>query len=269
MARLISVGSRPTRRSARRGSAFLCANVSGAMNGTFQPSAYRAAIFSVRFSPPPPIQMGSFACTGRGSLRASVSVKCWPSKVVTSSCSRPRRHWMPSSSWSMRVFTSGNGMPYASYSTWPSRRRCPCRRGRRQLVDGGDRLGQHRRVAVADGVHERAAAHLRWCCTPARRASRRPRGRRRRRAGRWRRRSGPRSRSSRSRGPRSAATPPRSSSAVVCCSPVCTPKTVMAPTVVCADASSARRTPEWNSSTTRSARPTIPRCCSSWASPPR
>ena len=40
------------------------------MNGTFQPSACWAAMRSVTFSPPPPIQIGRRACTGFGSHRA-------------------------------------------------------------------------------------------------------------------------------------------------------------------------------------------------------
>ena len=87
------------------------AKVSGATNGMLQASAHLAAMRSVRCSPWPPIQIGSSGCTGFGSQRASWSWKYWPSNVVTSSRSRPRTHWMASSSWSIRTFTGGNGMP--------------------------------------------------------------------------------------------------------------------------------------------------------------
>ena len=86
-------------------------NSSGLMKGTFQPSAYFAAIFSVRFSPPPPIQIGIFDWRGRGSLRASFSWNHSPANDVTSSCSRPRTQRAASSSWSSLIFAEGNGMP--------------------------------------------------------------------------------------------------------------------------------------------------------------
>ena len=180
---------------------------------------------SVRFSPPPPTQIGSSSWTGRGSLRASVVVNHVPSNVVTSSWSRPRRHGdallelvhagrRSTGSRCRRRWYSTSAQPAPMPIAGPAAG---------EQVDGRDRLGQHGRVAVADRVDERAALAPARSRRPARRAWRRPRGRRRRRARRWRRRSGPRSRSSRSRGPRSASTASRSSSAVVCCRPVCTP----------------------------------------------
>ena len=81
------------------------------MNGTFQPSAHRATIASVRFSPPPPTQIGSSACTGRGSQRASFSWKYFPSKFDTSSRSSRRTHCTDSSRMSRRSLVDGNGMP--------------------------------------------------------------------------------------------------------------------------------------------------------------
>ena len=72
------------------------------MNGTFHPSAYCAAIRSVTFSPPPPIQIGSRACTGFGSHCASVSVKNSPAKLVRSCVRRPRTHCTYSSSMRRR-----------------------------------------------------------------------------------------------------------------------------------------------------------------------
>ena len=92
------------------------AKSSGGMNGTFQPSACSAAMRSVTFSPPPPIQIGSRSCTGLGSHIASVSVKCSPAKLVCSWVSRPRTHWIASFTWRSRMPARGYGMPYAAYS---------------------------------------------------------------------------------------------------------------------------------------------------------
>ncbi len=84
----------------------------------FQPSACRAAMRSVTFSPPPPIHSGSRSWTGFGSQRAASSRKNSPSKSATSRVSRRRMHWMPSSSWRSRTGAGGKGMPYAAYSPW-------------------------------------------------------------------------------------------------------------------------------------------------------
>ena len=66
---------------------------------------------SVRRSPPPPIQMGTRSCTGRGAQRASSRVNHLPLKLVLSLWSRPRTHWTASSRMSSLVPTEGKGMP--------------------------------------------------------------------------------------------------------------------------------------------------------------
>ena len=151
---------------------------------------------------------GSRACTGFGSQRASVSVKYSPSKLVTSWVSRPRTHWIASSTWRRRTGAGGKSMPYASVlvgqppaaeaerrpvrpragRSWPSR--WPAR------PDAGSRPSRR-------GCRTERAT---WS-PPARRGWRPPRGRAGSRCRRPR-RSGPRSRSSRTRDPRSAARGP-------------------------------------------------------------
>jgi hypothetical protein len=71
--RAIVDGSRPTAAQWSASTADLCSNVSGVPH-VFHSSACRATIFSVRFSPPPPMRIGSGDCTGFGSHVASVSV---------------------------------------------------------------------------------------------------------------------------------------------------------------------------------------------------
>ena len=130
------------------------------MNGTFHPSAWRAAMRSVTFSPPPPIQSGSRSCTGFGSHRASVSVKNSPSKLVTSWVSRPRTHWIASSTWRSRTADRREldavGVVLVGQPAAAEPERDPAVG---ELVERGHRVGEHRRVPVPDGVDEAAAAH--------------------------------------------------------------------------------------------------------------
>src|SRR6476646_9343763 len=88
----ISAGSRPTAAQCSSSTPALRAHSSGGMNGTFHPSACCATSFSVTFSPPPPIQIGSRSCTGFGSHCASVSVKNSPLNDVCCCVSNPRTH---------------------------------------------------------------------------------------------------------------------------------------------------------------------------------
>src|SRR5262245_681191 len=175
------------------------------MKVTFHPSAWRAAMRSVIFSPAPPIHSGSRSWTGFGSHLASRRWKNWPSKFVTSSVRRPRMHWIASSSIRSRTGTGGNGIPYASYSPWcqppprPSTMRPPARWSRVAMAfartAGWRYPTEYTRLRIARG---RSPARGRRGWKPPPGTPRRPWRRRRR--------SGPRPRSSRTRGPRSGAT---------------------------------------------------------------
>ena len=103
----------------------------GATNGTFQPSAHWAAMRSVRFSPPPPTQIGSVGLHRLG-LAASVLqlVKYLPVKSTLSSRSRPRTHWIASSSMSMRTPPRGTGCRRRRTRSGSNRRRGRGRPGR-------------------------------------------------------------------------------------------------------------------------------------------
>ena len=126
-----------------------------------------------------------------------------------------------------RLRGAGTGCRRRRTRSGSSRRRGRGRPARPTGDRCADRVGQHRRMAVADRVDERAAADTRGVA-----GQRGVRGHRlqalRVVAQRWRRRSGPRSRSSRSRGPRCGATGRAASSMTVFCRPACTPKTVWA-----------------------------------------
>ena len=80
------------------------------MYGAFQPSAYFAAARSVRFSPRPPIQMGTWGCSGLGLFGAFSSRKCVPWKVERrdSVSSSMRMTCAYSSSMSSRTPMRGN-----------------------------------------------------------------------------------------------------------------------------------------------------------------
>ena len=162
---------------------------------------------SVRFSPPPPTQIGSSSWIGRGSLRAVVRREPRALErrllVVEQAAQDGDALLELVHARADRREVDAVGVVLDLGPPGADAHRRPAAGDQ---VDRRDRLGQHRRVAVADRVDERAALRRARSRRPARRAWRRPRGRRRRRAGRWRRRSGPRSRSSRSRGPRSAST---------------------------------------------------------------
>ena len=127
---------------------------------------------SVTFSPPPPIQIGSRACTGFGSHCASVSVKNSPSKVVRSCVSRPRTHCTYSSS--MRSRSPGRAVVHAVRVVLvlqPAAAEPEHDAAVRDLVERRHRVGEHRGVAVAGGVHERAARDVRSSTSRARRAT--------------------------------------------------------------------------------------------------
>ena len=109
-------GSRPSDSHHRSATALSSAYRSGGMYAAFHPSAWRAAIRNVRFSPVPPIQIGRRACTGAGRQDASTVRKCSPLWVVRSSVSRLRISGSASSSWSRRRPTGGKSYPNASAS---------------------------------------------------------------------------------------------------------------------------------------------------------
>ena len=79
--------------------------------------ACSATIRSVRFSPEPPIHSGIGDCSGFGSARASVSVKCLPANDARGSVQSLRMTWQASSSMSIRTPMRGNGMPYSPCSS--------------------------------------------------------------------------------------------------------------------------------------------------------
>ena len=82
---VIVAGSRPdSLRSAPRAPRPCARTRRARWKARFQPSAWRATMPSVTFSPPPPTHSGSRACTGFGSQRASTSWKNSPSKSTRS-----------------------------------------------------------------------------------------------------------------------------------------------------------------------------------------
>ena len=101
--------------------------------GRSTPSAYWAAIRSVRFSPPPPTQIGSLACTGRGSLRASCGREPRPLErrglVVEQAAEDGDALLELVHAGADRREVDAVG---AGTRPRPSRRRCPSRRGRRR-----------------------------------------------------------------------------------------------------------------------------------------
>ena len=211
------------RRSAARAPPACGRTWSGRTNGTFQPSASSAAMRSVRFSPPPPIQIGSAGCTGLGSQRASVRLKCLPSWSVlsTRSSERTTRGVLVEQVEALAGAT-GTGCRRRRTRPATTRRRCRRRPGRRR----GGRWWRWRWPAPPGAGSRRSTRASRRA--PARSCRRGRRGRRRPRGsggptGR-RRRSGPRSRSSRSRAPRCG---PRGASArrSSCSAAPCAPRT--------------------------------------------
>src|SRR5439155_25162142 len=69
--RTIAAGSRPTLAHQASSTRLLRVQSAGGRYGAFQPSANRAAVRSVRFSPAPPIHRGSRAWIGFGLFGAS------------------------------------------------------------------------------------------------------------------------------------------------------------------------------------------------------
>ena len=69
--RRMAAGSRPSASHQRSNTPFRRLNSVALVYAAFQPSARRAAISKVRFSPRPPIQIGSRACSGFGQQAAS------------------------------------------------------------------------------------------------------------------------------------------------------------------------------------------------------
>ena len=130
----------------------------GRTNGTFHPSAKRAAMRSVRFSPPPPTQIGSASWIGRGSLRAVVDrePRALERRLVVAQQAAEDGDAL------LQLVHAGAdrrevdpvGLVLDLGPTGADAHRRP---PAGDQVDGGDRLGQHGRVAVADRVDERAA----------------------------------------------------------------------------------------------------------------
>ena len=138
----------------------MCAHTSGGMKGTFQPSANSAQIRSVTFSPPPPIQIGNRSCTGFGSHAASRNVKNSPSKLVRSCVSSPRTHWMYS--FELAQPLAGRAVGDAVdvvLLLQPAAAEAEHGAALGNLVERRDRVGEHGRVPVARGVHQRTALH--------------------------------------------------------------------------------------------------------------
>ena len=136
----------------------------GSTNGMFQASAHCAAIRRVRFSPPPPTQMGSSACTGLGTHLRLVQLEVRALEVdVTSSRSRPRTHWIALLELSMRTLRpTGTGCRRRRYSI--SLQPAPRPRSARppdswSMVQMA--LASTAGMAVPDRVDERAAADTR------------------------------------------------------------------------------------------------------------
>ena len=158
----MSPGSRPTSAQWRCSTSRLAANCSGATNGAFHPSAYCAAIRSVRFSPCPPIQIGSLGWTGTRLVAClgdpEVGALERRDLVVQQAAQDLHAlfHLIESNSGG-RERNAERGV----LDLRPTGAETHLGAATREVVDGRDRLGQHRRVPVADRVDERTATHAR------------------------------------------------------------------------------------------------------------
>ena len=129
----ISAGSRPTSAQWRCSTSRLAANVAGSTNGTFQPSAKRAAMRSVRFSPEPPTQIGRASWIGRGSLRAAGASRTTCPRTSSRRRGAGRAGWRcPPPAGPCGSRSTGSRCRRPGTRPRPSRRRCPSPPGRRR-----------------------------------------------------------------------------------------------------------------------------------------